>query len=272
MKYAVYILTALLAVIVIVFILLNMIEYIDSAYDAFNSPSFWYPFLINIYDIAVLVTYGVLSLIQLKKSTPRLILIFSGYIFFNNIGFAFQFRSWFLLCIIAGLLSAAYEFIKHGRQVKKAPCQYERYRGLLIAAGVLAFINVAYGVLRIIPDYNIIFHGILLIFCYSIVVGFITSICICIFCFIRHRRTSILYRMFFIGPYVIGAVFIPSNIVYNLVLSESSDNFTTSDPIGIIISLMLTILILIHTLKTRHDSILPQGAAGPPQQEEMPAV
>ncbi len=261
MKYAIYILAALLAATVAVLILLNMVEYIGSGYDTPNNPFYWYTFITNIFDISIILIFAVLSLIQLKKTTPRLILIFSGYMVLCNISFALQIRWWFALCIVAGLLSAVYEFVKHGIRVKKAPFHAERYGRLLIFAGILACINIAYGIYSAIKNmpYNGLYQDIPIFYYSSFAVGIVIGICIPVFCFIQNRRTGVLFRMFFIGPSALNGLLFPVSVVFYLIQSD----YFSFDPlsiIGSVLSVSLAALVLIHAFKTRHDPIIPHDS------------
>lgn len=67
--------------------------------------------------------------------------------------------------------------------------------------------------------------------------------------------TSVLYRMFFVGPSVLGTLFIPVTIM-GYVFNSYSINIISI--MGNLINVTVVLLVLIHAFKTRHNSIIPQ--------------
>lgn len=281
MKKAVYIASALISLAGILCYLLlrfpELIARIDSYPDSINDNFIWYEMAGYIFDACAISVLGILSLMQLKRSTPRLILIFSGAAFFASFGYISDFQLWGFLCLVAGLLPALYEFITYGKLLKGSTFQMQQYGKMLTAAGVMACLCIITGIYSMISSAMFYANKSFPIppAYYLGIIGIVQSICIAVFCFLRTRRTSVFYRMFFIGPSALGALFFPINITFYLIMYAQPGYFYV-DPvyyIGSTISIALVILILSHASKTRHDGILPQESVALPQQhEEMPVL
>lgn len=206
MRKAVYIIAAALSAAAAVYMLFEAIHTMSSRSKPFEDPLDWYSNVQSFYYIAYFIVMAVLSLIQLKKSTPKIMLIFSGAVFFTSLGFFFIFSVWYLIFMIvgvaAGLIPAVYEFIKHGRLVKKAPFWNQKYDGIMIASGVIACVCILFSVYAMISNINLYLRHereLLAVICFQGVVSVSGGVIRAVFCFLRNRRTSVLYRIFFIG-------------------------------------------------------------------------
>lgn len=281
MRKVVYITTALLATAFTVLSVLYIIDTINDnhSFIGFEESLLWQIVMPNFFITAASLTFAILSLLQLKKSTPKLILLFCGNAFLASTNAIFMGSWWFhLIYFIAGLLPALYELIKYGSLVKQAPFQRQRYDGVMIASGVLSSICIAFCIYSLL-SYMSLYNGFETEFTayiyYSTAIGVIQCICTAVFCFFKRRRTGVLYRMFFIGSSVMSGILLPVNVAYIVAISSTA-SYVYVDPVrvlGSLVSLSLVILIIVHTVKTRRDGILPQQPAPLAQQQtELPAV
>ncbi len=277
MKKIVYISTALLAAAYTVLLTLEFIEIINKDYGSLIA---FHEEIVTISSYSIItvtsLVFAALSLIQLKKSTPRLILLFSSYAFFSSVDFVFAEKWWIpFLYLIAGLLPAVFELIRHGRLVKISPLQQQRYDGMLIAAGVLSIICIAFHIYAFLSDvqlYKRFGSDILASYYYNFAVGSIRFVCTGLFCFFKYRRTGVFYRIFFIGSAAIGFLFFPFYIIDTMIRAANA-TYSYVDPLRIVGSMIpfaLVFLILIQAFKTRHDSLISREHMDITPQAEIP--
>ncbi len=139
---------------------------------------------------AAMCALGILAMIQLFKSTPRVLLMFCGLGVSLSMGIITQ--SWLpaLLAIGAAALPTVYVLAGWARQVKAEPLKPER-NTMLIVAGVMASVYLVYqvaaGVLTTHSAADWLGSGL------AGTAGFT------VFCFLSRRRTSVFYRMLFYG-------------------------------------------------------------------------
>ena len=149
----------------------------------------------------------------------------------------------------------------------------QQYDGFLIAAGVLAMVNVAYLIFVIIASIlSIIELGasdlpfIYFFNLFTNVLGIIQSVCIAVFSFNKALRASVLCRLFFIGQITLEALLIPLKIAgYSSMSSLAFISF-----INIPIIFALAVIVLAHTAFTRHNSLAPSQPVWLPPQTNYP--
>lgn len=241
MKRIIYILTAILsASAAAIFI----IEYILSI----NQSGFYIP-----YFIAVLLAISILSFIQLKKPTPRIMLLLCGYVFFESVLMIKYMYLFGMLLMAAALVPAVYELSHYGMMVRQEPQQSEKNRWMLAAALPLALALCAFMVMLIVTQASLDTTGGVMVFPmdYS---GIAALLCTAVFCALMSRRTSVLYRLFFAGCVIFYAVqSISSNyFIMHYFLPDSADIFFISMAA---IYLLFISLIMVHTLITRRGSL-----------------
>lgn len=271
MKRIIYTLTAVFSAASAVLLIADYITYISES-GKFSFILYRDPL------IAVLLGLCVLSVVQLKKHTPGIILVFCGYVFISSsegFGYGLIGCDYFgtLLLMAAALTPAVYELWRYGmaaRQEPKAPGQ-GRWRWLVTAAIVVT----AYRVLPFIMETVIGNYDSLDNFLgnrTADIMGICALICFVIFCGLMNRRTSALYRMFFTGCILFDAVqtVFPSYgfLSHNFPPEKTGVIFV----LFYVIYVLFILLILLHAFLTRRDGLLPQEIADSAQQSETPAA
>lgn len=241
MKRIIYTLTAIFSTSAAAILIIMYIESIN------EFGEFFYPNSLII--IAVLLALGVLSVIQLKMSTPRILLILSGYIFFETVMTINSSQYLFgLLFMAAALIPAVYELSHYGMAVRQEPRRSEKSRWMLAAAPVLALALCAYTIMLIVTQASLNKSGSVMLFPmdYSGIAALLSAAA---FCALMNRHTSVLYRMFFSGCVIFyGIQSIPSQYFFmDYYLSDSADMlFITMS----VIYALFVLLIFVHAILT----------------------
>jgi hypothetical protein len=279
MKYVVYILTAVLAVAAVV-MLVQLIAFVSTAPDNMTAAEFgsglWF-------DIVLMGAVAVVAVVQLFKSTPRLMLLFAGAVMCD--GISLLVGQWIpsmlmlaasqslqqgvglsvlrltlaqsLLMMAAGLLPALYEWIRHGLLVKAQPKRSVK-RGLVVAAAVLACVNLALSLVQMASQVSVMmsYDMPLMYVLPSHIIGVLFAAGLVVACFMIRRRTGSLYRMFFAGPIVLSTIVLPLNVVSQLQMGMDA-TAVTARLIFLLPSIVAAVFVLVHAAKHRHEDFAP---------------
>lgn len=271
MKRIIYTLTAVFSAASVVLLAVDYIVYFNEIGE-FHLTFYRDPL------IAVLAALCVLSVVQLKKRTPRLILVLCGYVFTStSLGFGYGITSYgylgTLLLMAVALTPAIYELWRYGMAARQEPTAraQDRWGWLLTAAIVITAYRVLPFMFRTVAgNYDSIdnFLGNRT----ADIMGICALVCFAVFSGLMNRRTSALYRTFFAGCILFDAVqtLFPSYGFFSELLSSGLLR-TIFVILGGLYALFI-LLILVHAFLTRHDSLLPQEPAYDAPQVETPAV
>lgn len=259
MRRALYIGSAALAAAGVAFYLRLLTPYIANTASLWDRPALWYPFVSRLVQLGAIIVFVIFALVQLKKSTPRLMLLLSGAVLFDSISLI-AYSQWFgLFFLAAGIIPAILEISRVPKPVGKPTMVREKYEGLLMAAGVIGILSAAY---LIITAISLTFTYINLkifipvyLYTYAMSVsGIVQCVCVGAFCFRKELRASVLYRMFFVGSAAVNVLLMPVSIAYYCI--QQIYVFSNIAQLALITAMVL--LVLIHTVKTRRFSLLPQ--------------
>ncbi len=262
MKRIIYILAAIFsAVAALIFI----IEFISGMgeYSVYYGGFFFY--LYRCPEIAVLVVFSIFSVVQLKKHTPKIMLVLCGYVFLEA---ALTLNGQYLLGLLlmsTALIPAIYEFSRYGMMVRQQPKKSEKRRWLLAAGAALALGLTAYRVfLSIMQAVRIEYDGSItyplggaLIYYPSGIIGIAVLLSAAAFCFLTNRRTGVLYRMFFTGCILFDAL--NTILLYYNVIFLSDHIPDTSVRIFVLFEALYALFILfilLHALLTRRSGLV----------------
>jgi hypothetical protein len=283
MKYVVYFTAVLAAAIAAVMLLLlvNLVGLYNS-YEGLISRIY---FLVR---VVLMTAVAAMAVVQLFRSTPRLMLIFAGAAFYSGLSllmnqwvtsmiaasmiaegtgeitgirvvFMGQLTVLSLLMLTAGLLPALYEWIRHGLLVKTQP-KRDVKKSLLITAGIMACIHLALSILDIAiqaSELAPIAMTSIKIRMPSFILGLLFAIGLLVTCFLMKRRTGVLYRMFFIGLIVLGIV----SLLFSLAWGQEAGMLMGIEPIDslakdlivYVFARLAAVFVIIHAAKHWED-------------------
>lgn len=264
MKRIIYTLTAIFSAITAA---VSIIEYITNINEY---GEFYFDFYRCTF-IPVLLAFSVFSLIQLKKHTPRVMLIFSGYALFAASMTMYNSYLCCLLLLAAALMPAIYELSHYGMAVRQEPKRSGQFRWMLIAAMAMALALTAYRVM--VSIYQSALYNYDTLDPYSVdIMGISVLLSAAVFCALMNRRTSVLYRMFFTGCIVFDAIL-------TVLPRYGFFSFGYPSDAGRILFISVTavyalfvLLMLLHAFLTRHDGLVSQERGDSIQQAETPAA
>lgn len=218
MKYAVTILSALLAAVAAVLLAVRGLDLLDTGSS-----------LLFVSMIALVV----LAVIQFFKTTPRILLMFCGLGASLAVG-AFA-QGWLpaLLMLAAAVMPAVYVLTGWARQVKAEPLRPEKNK-ILIAAGVMASIYAVYQVVA-----GVLTAGSAEDWLGS---GLAGTAGLAVFCFLNRRKTSVFYRLMFFGMGGLGFTLPYDDMAAQLV------GWLTS-----LLKLFSVLLVLDDAIRMRHE-------------------
>jgi hypothetical protein len=291
MKYVVYILTAVLAAISVV--LLGQFIVMLSATQESNMSITDYSLAFWIRAVSMGAA-AVMAAVQLFRSTPRLMLLFAGAaasegllllagegvqaisaasqseLTGEGISIIIRIFGASLLMLAAGLLPALYEWIRHERMVKVQPKRTVK-RGLLITAAVLACVNLALNLLRLAGIISVIPSEFLIYTLPSYTFGLLFDTGLLITCFMMKRRTGAMYRMFFIGPIMLGAATLPLNLI-SMVKMGVDLPALAANLILSIVGILAAVFAIAHAAKHRREDFAPPVFTPPYDQPAISAA
>lgn len=271
MKRALYVVSATLAAAVVAFYVWRSISYRAGFTTLGADPKKWYVVISSYVQIGIFFTFALSALFQLKKSTPRLLLLLSGVVVFGGLIILLDGQLIGLILAIAGIIPAILEISRVPRPVDEPLKVREKYDGLLIAAGVFALLCTACSIVTVIQ--SILIYTSLKLFIPTYLYAYAMSalrlvqfISLSIFCFRKQLRASVLYRMFFVGSAARAVLLLPLTIVYY--------SLSRMVPLMEWIDIPLftgMVLLLIHTAKTRKSRSLPWESKLPEPCAAIPA-
>jgi len=240
-------------------------------------------FVLN-YELTVLIAFFcitnaliILALIQLKRSTPKLLLLFGGAVFFGSTSMVVAMEWYGLLLAAAGILCAILEISRVPKTVFKA--SRRKYDGLLIAAGVIAIVYAIYGIVLILSDtfsllstsYRMPAKAYLIIY-YTDILLMITTIGVSVFSLNKKIHAGMLYLIFFLGSFLLRVILIPAKVMFEISYTplQIDASVLIMDALIFLLTLALLILILIYTVKMQKDDRLPQQPQGIEPQTDAP--
>jgi hypothetical protein len=260
MKRVIYTLTAIFSAVAAAVLIIEPIAAIErSGYFFFDSSPF--P------EIIAILALGILSIVQLKKHTPRIMLILCGCVFFESVH-TIDCRYLFgLLLMAAALTPAVYELSRYGMAARQEPVMREKRRRLLIAAIPLALALAAYRVMlsimqSVIIEYDYFFYPFGDVIYYpSGIIGILALLFAAAFCASMNRRTSALYRMFIAG-FIVSDALGTFLLYYNTIFLRSylPDTAVKMFILFEIVYALFILLISLHSSMTKRGSLLPQDA------------
>lgn len=255
LKKGLYICTAVFAAIGLILLISAFWGEMDDLIKSYeNTPFLWE--LQSIISMALtvlgIVALIVLSIVQLKKETPKLLLATCGFVIINS--YKYIVLGWMgPVLIAAGLLPVFTIMIskKFKEMPKIAP--REKHDRLLLTAGIFTFFILA---LRL---YNFISNMILSVSLAFAPVPLWTYINVSVAlaliagqtlsCFLYTKKRSGLMRMLFFGAGFWNAILIPINICLTIDAYIARWEWWLS-LLSQIIVLVTAILVFVHTLKT----------------------
>jgi hypothetical protein len=163
------------------------------------------------------VALAILALINLKKSMPRLLMFFAGTAAATGIYLTSLSWTLGLLLAVAGVAVLVMEGIKQGQIYRDAPKAKTKGK-MLIISGVLAILmGLVAGVGTFMAA--MILAGIFgqsdmsTAYFFPGLFYVASLIALAVYCFIKRRKTSVFYRMFFLGSVIVFTVQMLVNLV-----------------------------------------------------------
>lgn len=254
MKRIIYTLTAILSAVAAA---IHIIESITDLYQ-FGTTAIPDILIYRGIQIAVLLAISILSFVQLKKPTPRIMLLLCGYVFYESVLMINYMYLFGLLLMAAALVPAVYELSHYGMLVRQEPRQIEKNGWMLAAALALSLALCACRAMLIITQASLNTSGGIPSFSIDYL-GISTLICAAVFCALMSRRTSMLYRMFFTGCVVFDTIRTIFTLYFFMqyFISDYATIFFISMAA---IYAIFVLLILVHALLTRRGSLIIKGA------------
>ncbi len=251
MKRVVYILTAVLAAVTAVLLVAA------SDFSVVDADMMLETVVNFCLIVGVLVALAVLAVVQLFKPTPRLLLLFAGIAAMLSLPTVLGGGLEGLLLLAAGLLPAIYLLACHGRAVKAQPVQPVK-SGPLVVAGVLACLCAAYKIVNMIAT-TVAFAAYNVSFMTALTPNIGLLICLIalgVFCFLKRRRTSVLYRMLFAGLLAFNMLFLPFGVSAKLNVGFPLE-YIVSDVLVTVMQLLAVLFVLVHAAKHRREDFTP---------------
>ncbi len=260
MKYTVYIMTALIAIASGAILLLTPIMEATS-----------YMVVPPLFEIRMcaLALSATLSVVQLFKSMPRLMLLSAGMTLPLVMQLLLSGIFIWLPVLAAALLPALYELIYHGRIAKALPVlRVLRVKGALLGvAAAAAFVSGAFYLVMMISAMLMLVH--MSQYAYYALVYVepaISCVAIGLFCLLKDNGVNVLYRMLFAGSVVTGLLVSPF-----IILASAVGNQDTTEAAGLItafaLQLLAVVLVFIHAAKHRREDNIPPAPETEPDAE-----
>ncbi len=247
MKYTVYIMTALISIASGAILLLTPI--MEATSYMVVSPLFE----IRICALALSAT---LSVVQLFKSMPRLMLLSTGMTLPLVMQLLLSGILIWLPVLTAALLPALYELIHRLCMVRALPALRTK-SALLGVTAVAVFVSGAFYLVMMISGMVMLMH--MRQYAYYALVyvePVISCVAIGLFCLLKDNGANVLYRMFFAGSIVTGLLVSPF-----IILAAAVGNRDTAEAAGLIVAFILqllaVVLVLIHAIRHRREDIIP---------------
>ena len=209
------VLLAALSVLVLVLMLAGprIILWYDNVY--------WLDAIIKSLLPAVMVAAVVVALVNLKKETPKLLMLFGGSVGFWGAYLTAMGWTSGLLLVVAGLAVLVVMYMRLELLYREEPVAKVKSK-MLVIAGVLsvlvALVQIAYAVFIAMvfgsnrtPEVSTAYFFVGLIYLAG-------SVGLAAACFAKNHRASVYYRMFFLGVMVVMTALMAGNVLFTLQL------------------------------------------------------
>ena len=226
---------------------------------------YWLDAVINSLMPAVMVAAAVVALVNLKKETPKLLMLFGGSVgFFGAYLTALAGWTTGLLLAVAGLAVLIVVGMRQGALYRQDPVAKTK-GNMLIIAGVLsvlvALAQIGYAIF--VAIWYAAYYGMPLISTAYFFTGLIYlagGLALAVACFIKNRKVSVYYRMFFLGVMVLLTARMVHNVLFTIgefgLYFVSYINFAANAA-----ALAVLVLVLVHTIRTRKQPAALAAAA-----------
>ena len=251
MKYTVYILIAVLCLLMALLVLILTIDIFNGLfYEMFRNG----PYLCLM--LMVLIGTAVLAVIQLIKPMPRLMLIFAGALTGLSISLMLS-DVLFIIGVLVGLLPAVDIFVRQGRAVRVQQVRPMK-SGLLIVAAVLMGMVVPYFIVNtVIKVHALASIGYPVFYAFNDSTAVIIfGVCLVVLCVAKSRRTSVYYRMFFVGLPAARLLIVPFGYAFQLWTNIPVKKLIL-DMAASAVMLLAVVFALIHAIRHRREDFTP---------------
>lgn len=256
LKKILYICTALLAAVGLILLISALWGELDDLIESYAfTPFLWQ--LQSILSLALtvlsIIALIVLSIVHSKKETPKLLLATCGFVIINS--YKYIVLGWMgPVLIAAGLLPVFTILLSKKFKEMPAIAPREKHYRLLMIAGILASIMLAYNLYNFISNMilsvSLAFAPVSLWTYISVSVALALIAGQTLSCFLYTKKRSGLLRMLFFGSGFWNAVLIPINICLTIDAYIPRTEWWLS-LLSQITVLTATILVFVHTLKMR---------------------
>ncbi len=258
MKYAVYIITMVLAVFAT---LLAFGEILREEAQLFqfrmiaDMPMEWHEIVINLIQLCFPLLFAISAIVQMFKSMPRIMLLFNGAAALAFVNYVATGRLSMLCLLAAGLLAALYELVRYGRRMKAQPVRPVK-RGLLIAAGVVAGLRAT---LAVTNTFSLLFERMpegYAVHIASGITGMVGMAALAVFCFLKNWRVGEFLRMFLVGASLLGVLVWPLDLLMLLEWKIPLQSILIS-VLSELVSIFMVLFVLVHAAKHRREDVAP---------------
>ena len=241
------VLLAALSVLVLVLMLAGprIILWYDNVY--------WLDAIINSLMPTVAVAAVVVALVNLKKETPRLLMLVGGSVGFWGTYLTAMGWTSGLLLVVASLAVLVVMYMRLESLYQEEPAAKVKGK-MLVVAGVLSvlvgLVQIAYAVFIAMmfgsngaPQMSTAYFFVGLIYLAG-------SLGLAAACFAKNHRASVYYRMFFLGVMVVMTALMAGNVLFTLQLfGLSFISYIVFAANAAVLAVL--VLVLVHTIRTR---------------------
>ncbi len=256
LKKLLYILAALLATVGLILLISALWGEWDGLIESYeHTPFLWQLYSIVSMAIRILsvVALIILSVIQLKKETPKLLMATCGVVLVNSLSYILL--GWMGAALLAAGLLPVFTILlsKKFKEIPKIESRQKHYR-LLIIAGILTSLMLAFNLYDFISNMvlsiRLTFAPVSTWTFISVPIALAIIACQMLSCFLYTKKRSHLLRMLFFGSGFWNALIIPLNICLTILVFNPIPEWWLS-LLNQTICLASTILVFVHTLKIR---------------------
>ncbi len=199
-------------------IILTFLAAAGALYQASQSLDRYIPwnFLVSEWTRAAFtILFGIALIIHFIRNMPRFIMLLSGAAVFSFINEFVIGHMYALFLITAGVVTAVSELKRHGKMEKAAVNPAKS--GILTATGVLAGVFAVYYTIfnAVTIDMTRFFGSADLL---TAVTTAVSLAGIAVFCFLKSKRNSVYYRLFFAGQLLLNVLLGPTRLLLNIEL------------------------------------------------------
>ena len=220
---------------------------------------YWLDAIINSLMPTVAVAAVVVALVNLKKETPRLLMLVGGSVGFWGAYLTAMGWTSGLLLVVASLAVLVVMYMRLESLYQEEPAAKVKGK-MLVVAGVLSvlvgLVQIAYAVFIAMmfgsngaPQMSTAYFFVGLIYLAG-------SLGLAAACFAKNHRASVYYRMFFLGVMVVMTALMAGNVLFTLQMHMILQLFGLSFISYIVFAanaavLAVLVLVLVHTIRTR---------------------